>query len=143
LPRAVGNTKPGSKVSISVFRRGGHRELTITVAEIEVEKALAAAAEPKAPSASGMPWGLVVSDLTDAQKKQFRVRAGVRVDAATELAARAGIREGDLILAIANTEVSSRKEFELIMSRSDKSKPLSVLIRRGDGAQYVLIRPGK
>lgn len=143
LPRAVGNTKPGSKVSISVFRRGGHRELSITVAEIEVEKALAAAAEPKAPSASGMPWGLVVSDLTDAQKKEFRVRAGVRVDAATELAARAGIREGDLILAIANTEVSSRKEFELIMSRSDKSKPLSVLIRRGDGAQYVLIRPGK
>ena len=143
LPRAVGNTKPGSKVGITVFRRGGYKELNITVAEIEVEKALAATTEPKAPSASGMPWGLVVSDLTDAQKKQFRVRAGVRVDAATELAARAGIREGDLILAIANTEVSSRKEFELIMSRSDKSKPLSVLIRRGDEAQYVLIRPAK
>jgi serine protease Do len=44
-------------------------------------------------------------------------------------------------LAIANTEVTSLKEFELIMSRVDKTRPASVLIRRGDGAQYVLIRP--
>jgi serine protease Do len=81
--------------------------------------------------------------LTEAQKKEFRVRGGVRVDASTEAAARAGIREGDLIVAIANAEVTSLKEFELIMSRVDKNRPISVLIRRGDGAQYVLIRPAK
>jgi serine protease Do len=39
--------------------------------------------------------------------------------------------------------VTSLKEFELIMSRVDKNRPISVLIRRGDGAQYVLIRPAK
>jgi serine protease Do len=33
LPRLVGNTKPGSKSTLSVFRRGGQRELTVTVAE--------------------------------------------------------------------------------------------------------------
>jgi serine protease Do len=65
----------------------------------------------------------------------------VRVDAVVDAAARAGIREGDLILAIANKEVSSLKEFEAIMSRLDKTRPTSVLVRRGDGAQYVLIRP--
>ncbi len=143
LPRAVGNTKPGSKVGITVFRRGGHKDLNITVAEIEPEKVAAASAEKKTPATTGQPWGLAVSDLTEAQKKEFRVRGGVRVVAATDAAARAGIREGDLILAIANTEVTSLKEFELIMSRVDKNRPISVLIRRGDGAQYVLIRPGK
>jgi len=143
LPRAVGNTKPGSKVGITVFRRGGHKELSITVAEIEVDKVAATSPERKAPVATGQHWGLSVSGLTEAQKKEFRVRGGVRVDAATEAAARAGIREGDLIVAIANAEVTSLKEFELIMSRVDKNRPISVLIRRGDGAQYVLIRPVK
>ena len=145
LPRAVGNTKPGSKVGITVFRRGANKDLNITVAEIEAEKVAAAAPAPEkaAPAAIGQHWGLSVSDLTDAQKKELRVRGGVRVDAATDAAARAGIREGDLILAVANSEVTSLKDFELAMSRVDKNRPTSVLIRRGDGAQYVLIRPAK
>ena len=82
-----------------------------------------------------------MSDLTEAQKKEFRVRGAVRVDAVADAAARAGIREGDLIVAIANTEVTSLKEFETIMARVDKTRPSSVLVRRGDAAQYVLIRP--
>lgn len=143
LPRAVGNTKPGSKVGLTVFRRGGIKELSITVGEIEPEKVGGALADKKTLATAGQPWGLTVSDLTDAQKKEFRVRGGVRVDAATDMAARAGIREGDLILVIANVEVTSLKEFELIMSRVDKSRPINVLVRRGDSAQYVLIRPAK
>ena len=144
LPRAVGNTKPGSKVGISIFRRGGSKDLSITVAEIEAEKVVAAAAPVKKETITKEQYlGLTVSDLNDAQKKELRVRGGVRVDAATDAAARAGIREGDVILAVANSEVSSIKEFEQIMSKIDKNRPASVLIRRGDGAQYVLIRPTK
>lgn len=85
--------------------------------------------------------GLSLSDLTEAQKKEARVRAGVRVHAVVDAAARAGIREGDLILAVANNEVSSFQVFESLMARIDKTRPVSVLIRRGDSAQYVLIRP--
>jgi serine protease Do len=141
LPRAVGNTKPGSKVSVTVFRRGNVKDMNITVAEIETEKVAASVPDKKAPAASAQHWGLTVSDLTEAQKKEFRVRGAVRVDAAADAAARAGIREGDLIVAIANTEVTSVKEFEAIMARVDKTRPSSVLVRRGDVAQYVLIRP--
>jgi len=141
LPRAVGNTKPGSQVAMTVFRRGVTKDLKVTVAEIEPEKVAAAAPEKKAPAAKIAHLGLSLSDLSEAQKKEARVRSGVRVDAAVEAAARAGIREGDLILAVANTEVSSVQVFESLMSRIDKSRPVSVLIRRGDGAQYVLIRP--
>jgi serine protease Do len=146
LPRAVGNTKPGSKVVVTVYRRGAFKDLNITVAEVEAEKVAAAATQPekKAPASNtAQAWGLTVSDLNDAQKRELRVRGGVRVDTATEAAARAGIREGDVILAIANAEVPSLKEFESILARVDKTRPISVLIRRGDAAQYVLIRPGK
>jgi serine protease Do len=142
LPRAVGNTKPGSKVNVTVFRRGSSQDLGITVVEIEPEKVATAAPEIKAPAkVSSQQWGLTVSDLSDAQKKEWRVRSGVRVDAASDAAAKAGIREGDLILAVANMEIASVKSFEQVMARADKNKPVSVLIRRGDGAQYVLIRP--
>jgi len=141
LPRAVGNTKPGSSVTITVFRRGETQDLNVTVAEIEPEQKTAAAPEAKPPVATVQHLGLTLSNLSDEQKKQARVRAGVRVDAAVNAATRAGIREGDLILAVANTEITSVAVFEALMARIDKSKPVSVLIRRGDGAQYVLIRP--
>ncbi len=144
LPRMVGNTKPGSRVSLTVFRRGANKELNVTVAEIEAEKTTAQrSTDKKATPASGEHFGLVVADLTDAQKKELRVRGGARVESAAEPATRAGLREGDVILAIANQEVLSAKDFDSIMGRVDKARPVSLLIRRGDAAQYVLIRPAK
>jgi serine protease Do len=143
LPRWVGNTKPGTRAPITVFRRGASKELSITVAEIEAEKVETPANEKKAAPTKASSLGLVVSDLSAAQKKEARVRGGVIVDSATDGAARAGIQDGDLILAVANMEVGNVKEFESVVARLDKSRPVSLLIRRGDAAQYVLIRPAK
>ncbi|WP_367849007.1 DegQ family serine endoprotease [Rhodoferax sp. WC2427] len=146
LPRLVGNTKPGSKSSLTVFRRGATKELTVSIAEIEddrpVKKASGKEDKPKASSA-GQQLGLVVSELTDAQKKELKLKGGVKVDSATEGAARAGVKEGDVIVAIANAEVGSVKEFEAAVAKMDKSKPINLLLRRGEWAQYALIRPLK
>lgn len=144
LPRMVGNTKPGSKSTVTVFRRGSTRDLSILIAEIEADKtALKTSdkdAKPKTSSAA-QQLGLAVSDLTDAQKKELKLRGGVRVDTASESAARAGLREGDVILAIANAEVTGVKDFESALAKADKGKPINVLFRRGEWAQYALIRP--
>ena len=144
LPRLVGNTKPGTKSMVTVFRRGGSKEFPVIVGEFEPDKPVKKPAEkeekPKA-SSVGQSLGLVVSDLTDAMKKELKLKGGVKVDAASDAAARAGIREGDVIVAIANTEVATVKEFESAVSKVDKSKPVNVLFRRGEWAQYALIRP--
>ena len=58
-------------------------------------------------------------------------------------AARAGLKTGDVILGIANAEVSDVKQFEAAVAKADKSKPVNVLFRRGEWTQYVLIRPIK
>lgn len=146
LPRMVGNTKPGSVSTVTVFRRGQTRELKVTVAEIAPDKTEVAAteAEPKIKaSPAAQKLGLAVSELSDAQRKALKIKGGVKVDGVTDAAARAGLREGDVILAVANTEVTNLKEFEAAISGADKTKPVNVLYRRGDWAQYVLIRPSR
>ncbi|QOF79978.1 DegQ family serine endoprotease [Variovorax sp. 38R] len=149
LPRLVGNTKPGTKSTLTVFRRGNSRDLSVTIAEIEPDKPAKRATdrdEPAAkPSASAAlkSLGLAVSDLSDAQKKELKLKGGVKVDAANDAAARAGLREGDVILAVGNLEVANAREFEAAVAKADKAKSLSVLYRRGDWAQYALIRPAR
>jgi serine protease Do len=144
LPRLVGATKPGTRASITVFRRGSMVDLTVQVAEIEPDKVAKKEREEKPKSnTAGQTYGLTVSEVSEADKKELRLKGGVRVDAATEAAARAGLRQGDIILAIANQEVGNVKEFEAILGKADKSKSLQVLFRRGDWAQYTVIRPVK
>ena len=146
LPRLVGNVKPGTRSPITVFRRGTSRDLMVTIAEIEPEKPArpAAAPEVKPPVAGpAQAIGLVVAELNDAQKKELKLRGGVRVESVEGAAARAGLREGDVIVAIANAEVLSVKDFEQTLAKIDKTKTVNVLFRRGELAQYALIRPGR
>ncbi|WP_249661473.1 DegQ family serine endoprotease [Variovorax sp. PCZ-1] len=143
LPRLVGATKPGTKSTITVFRRGASRDLAVTVVEIPAEtpvKKAAAPAEPPKPTGAGQVVGLAVAELTDAQKKELKLKGGVRVTAAQEASARAGLREGDVIVAVANTEVNTVAEFDAALSKADRSKPINVLFRRGEMAQFALIR---
>ncbi|MES2413202.1 MAG: DegQ family serine endoprotease [Pseudomonadota bacterium] len=146
LPRLVGNVKPGTRAVVTVFRRGASRDLTVVIAEIEPEKPTrrASAPEPKPPVVgAAQSIGLAVSDLTDAQKKDLKVKGGVKVDSSEGAAARAGLREGDVILAVANTEITSVREFDAALVKVDKSKPVNVLFRRGEWAQYALIRSSR
>jgi serine protease Do len=146
LPRLVGNTKPGTRTTLTVFRRGANKDLSVVVAEIEADKPIKKAADkeekPKVTTA-GQVLGLTVSDLTDSQRKELKLKGGVKVDAVADSAARAGMREGDVIVAIANVEISNVKEFELALAKVDKTKAINVLFRRGEWAQYALIRPAR
>jgi serine protease Do len=145
LPRTVGGTKPGTHSNLSLLRRGVTKDISITVGEFEADKPTAkagAAPEKKVePNAAVQLLGLTVSDLTDAQKKELKLKGGVRVDAVAEPALRAGIREGDVVTQIANTEVTDTKAFAQVVGKLDKSKSVSVLLRRGEWSQYTVIRP--
>ena len=144
LPRMVGSTKPGTRSALTVFRRGSYKDLSVTIAEIEADKPARKANEPEEKpktSSAGQALGMSVSDLTEAQKKELKLKGGVRVDAVADAAARAGMREGDVLVALANIEINTVKEFEAAVAKLDKSKPVTVLFRRGEWAQYLVIRP--
>jgi len=144
LPRMVGGTKPGARSALTVFRRGSHKDLMVTIAEIDADKPTKKPGDkedkPKATSA-GQALGLAVSELTEPLKKELKIKGGVKVDGATDAAARAGVRAGDVITQVGNVEIANVKEFEAAVSKLDKNKAVNVLLRRGEWAQYAVIRP--
>ena len=145
LPRMVGNTKPGSRSTVTVLRRGTQRDLPITVAELEPERSETRASAPAPakpqPSNALQALGLALVDLGADLRKELNVKGGARIASADGAAARAGLREGDVILQIGNVEVTSVKDVEAALAKLDKTKPVSVLFRRGEWAQYAVIRP--
>jgi serine protease Do len=144
LRRVIAGIKPGAKVSVQVFRRGAYKDLSMTVGEMPDDRAQAAG-EPEAKGAAKATalFGLTVADLSEAQKRELKLSSGVRVETASGVAARAGLRQGDLILAVDNTEVNSAKQFQAVLAKLDKAKVINLLVRREDVVSFVLLRPGR
>ena len=144
LPRLVGMVKPGEKVKLEVFHDGKSKEITADVIDFGPETPpTLAGPDPDAIASTKATLGLKVVDLGDADKARLHVKGGVRVDSAEGAAARAGVREGDVILSIGNVPVSSVKQFTATVAKLDKTKSIAVLVRRGDSANYLVIRPSK
>jgi serine protease Do len=142
LPRLIGGLKPGSKTTLQVYRRGSTRDIVVTVGEFEADRP-ARPSEPAAAPPQKSALGLAVADLTEAQKRELRLRGGVRVEAVDGAAARAGLREGDVILSMDNIEVTDVKQFTALAHKADKAKAVSVLVRRGDAVNYLVIKPSR
>ena len=143
LPRIVGGIKPGTKATLQVFRRGSTRELNVMVAELEPERVVARKPPERDKPAPVGSLGLAVSDLTDAQKRESKTRNGVHVDTAEGAAARAGVKENDIVVTVDNVEITSAKQFEAVIAKLDKAKPVTLLVRTGEVARFLIVRPVK
>jgi serine protease Do len=142
LPRLVGATKPGTRTTLQVLRRGNTRDIAVMVGEFEPERPRrAAGAEPKESAASKLPFGLTVTDTTEAQRKELRIRGGVRVEAVDGPAARAGLREGDVIVAFDNQEVTDAKQFAALVKKAEGTRPVPLVVNRGGSTNLLVLRP--
>jgi serine protease Do len=146
LPRLVGALKPGSSANLGIVRRGQAKTLPIQIAATEADappaQAGAKASEPQAASRQVLGFGVV--ELTAAQRSALGVRGGVRIERATGQAAAAGARPGDVVLAVDNKEIRTVAEFEAAVQAAEKrKKPFNLLVRRGELAQYLVIRPSR
>jgi serine protease Do len=140
LPRLVGDTRPGTRSTLQVWRNGALRDIPIVVAELE-QPAPTALVEPEAKPVATDVLGLAVADLTEDKRHDLGIPGGVEVVGAEGLAASAELRLGDIILSINNTDVASAKQFNDIVAKLDPKKPVFVLMRRGDAARFVALRP--
>ena len=144
LPRLVGMVKPGDKATLQVFHDGKFKDVTADVIDFGPETPpLLANAEPDAIASTKATLGMRVTDLSDADHARLHLKGGVRVDSVEGAAARAGVQEGDVVLSIGNVPVSSAKQLVAAIAKLDKAKSIAVLVRRGDSANYLVIRPSK
>lgn len=143
LPRMVAATKPGSKVVVELWRKGGYKQVTVEIAELPEEGRVARAAKKLADEVAEAisRLGIAVSELGKEQLQELEINGGLVVEEVNGSAARAaGLQQGDVLLAIGNIPIRSLKQFNEILKRVPKGKNVALLVRRGDAASYVAIR---
>jgi len=139
LPRAVGATKPGKQVPVEILRKGASRTLSISVGEMPLDKD-EAASTPKSPSKPETNRiGLVLKDLSAQQKKKLG-KNGLLVMDAQGNAAQAGIRRGDVILGLNNSETQSVEQFNKQIAGIAGGKTVALLVQRGEMTLYVPVK---
>lgn len=148
LPRIVGNTRPGSKVSVGIWRKGSAKEMAITVGEMAEEKQVKAAPKrtPRADNKTIERLGLVVSELSAEQRKELEIKSGVLVEEVKGGGTRGDLRAGDIILAVIHRgtgiDVGSVEELNEALHKVDKGANITLLVRRGEIQTFVTVRGG-
>ena len=144
LPRIVGSTRPGSKVDLEVWRKGGTRPLSITVGEMQEER-VATRDTPRAQKPAEVAanrLGIVVAELSPKQKEELKLGYGLVV---TEVRpeARAEVRRGDVILTMVHkgqhTELKSVEQLNKMLAGLDKSAVITLQVRRGEATAFVTV----
>jgi serine protease Do len=140
LPRLVGATKPGRDVTVEVLRKGAIRNVPVKVGEMPLDDGEDARPSRGPAKAEPNKLGLMLRELTPQQKKNLNGKNGVLVVGAEGSAAQAGIRRGDVILAVNNTEVQSVEQFSKLVENLGAGKTVALLVRRGDNTLYVPVK---
>jgi serine protease Do len=137
LPRIIGESRPGTAVTIKVWRQGETRELRASLGEAPAEKVARADSESKSKPSK---LGLALRPLTEEERKQIEAEGGLFVEQSEGPAARAGVQAGDVILAFNNQPVKSVDQLRRLVDRSRGS--VALLIQREGNKIYVPIRFG-
>jgi len=146
LPRMVGATRPGTRSTVQLWRKGTTRDVAVVVGEMVDEKA--AGSRPgqggKVPEQAANRLGLVVSELTAEQKRELKMASGLVIEHVRGTGSRADLRPGDVIIAViskgATTEVKSVDQFNKLLAQFDKGSNVTLLIRRGEMQTFVTIK---
>ena len=142
LRRLVAATKPGSNVKLLVWRKGVTQVITVTLAEIELEKQAKNEASPAEPEAiNANVFGIDLLNITDAQKKELQLSSGVLVTNVDGATVRPGLHEGDIILTLNNVDIKDVAQFTALAAKTDTKKTIVLLVRRGENSQFISLRP--
>ena len=135
LPAQVADVKPGAKATLEISRNGATREIEVKVGEL---KGVEVASLNPSDAEHGR-LGLAVRPLSPEERKQAG-SGGLVVEQASGPAARAGIRRGDLVLAVNGTPIKSIAQLRAMVAKSGKN--LALLIQRDEGKIFVPVDLG-
>jgi serine protease Do len=140
LPPLVGNTKPGTKAEVKLFRDGKTLTVPVVVGELPQSKGeLASLGGGEAKSANSL--GIVVDDLNADQRKQLGLKdQGVVItDIKGAAARRTPLQPGDVVLMVGRKPVKSAVEFNNSVKNVKSGDSVMLLVRRDDATQFVAV----
>ncbi len=137
LPRIVAATKPGSTVTLDIWRGGAKRQIKATLVEFPSEKV--AVQSPPEGKQSAARVGLTVRELSASQRKALGVEYGVVVENVSGPAT-GQLERGDVVLAVNNVHFRSVDEFNRLLHAQQPGSIVALLVRRGEAALYVPIK---
>jgi len=135
LPRMVGTVKPGSTIPLEIWRKGKAQTISVVLTELPGEEQVASKSDK-----AYLRGGLALSELTVEQRREIGADYGLLVQDASGDALRAGIRTGDVILAVNNRNVATVDAYRKAIAAVPVGKVAAILVRRGEGSQYVPLK---
>lgn len=137
LSRLIAAKKPGQRVQVELQRAGNPKEISVALGEMSQ---MVAASDEQQDGAKSGRLGVVVQPLDEEARQQQGDARGVMVTEASGAAARAGIRPGDVILAVNSTPVKSPEDLKKLVSRAEQR--VAVLVRREDAEIFLPVNLG-
>jgi serine protease Do len=145
LPRIITAVRPGTKINLTIWRKKEQKEIAITVAEMKEDVVAQPRRGGQSPKEKAKPnkMGLVLSDLTDEQKKEAELKSGVVVDDVAPTV-RGNVQPGDIIIAIVrggtSTEAKSAAQVNDLLGKLDKGASVTLQMKRGDQQFFATLR---
>ena len=145
LPPVVGRVKVGSQVKVHIIRDGKAKVLRVRIGELPGEAEARPASLNKRPK-SGIKdvdrIGVTVSDLSDKQRDEAELDdyGVIATDVNRGPAARAGVREGDIILKIDQVNVESAKQFRDLVEDIPDGKSVPMLVQRNGSPTFLALK---
>jgi len=142
LPRIVGATKPGSKVSVQVWRNGSTKKMMVLVDEFPLDEKITSRGSKRGGTHdTSSRIGLALRELANDEKKQFEVNNGLLVeDMWPGIARNAGMRPGDIILGINNQDVNTVEQFSQLLNKSKEGRNIALLVKRGNTTSFITMK---
>ena len=141
LPRIVGGTKPGSTVNMTVFRKGGQRDLKVTVAELQpTSRRARAPARRRSRLPRPTRWAWWCPTCRPTSRRNWVSRAACRWMASTDSLPPPAFVPGDVITQLNSAEVQNARQFNDAVAKLDPKKDVAVLVRRGEASRFIVIR---
>ncbi len=146
LMNRVALIPPGTSAHVTVLRDGKRVRLEVEVGKRK-EGASVQGPSGVEPRSALTKYGLRVEDLSDAARQQYEIGNDVQKGAlVTEVdptgsAARAGLREGDVIVEANKLSVTSADAFAKIVDKAPAGKPILLVVSRHGSTFFGALAP--